>query len=166
MFVGKLLCQSAMSAGFNVTFMPSYGAEVRGGTANCHVIIRDKAIASPVVTETDTLIALNEPSLLKFEKCVKKDGLILVNSSLVSNIPKRTDGVLENIPATDLAYDIGNVKTANIIILGRYVAVKKIISKETVLNNIKGPLEDLNKKAFETGYTYIGEKATTRGKYE
>lgn len=149
MFLGKLISQAGMEMGFNVTYIPSYGAEVRGGVANCHVVLSDKTIASPVVGIATTLIIMNEPSLLRFESSLIPNGLLLINSSLINIQPKRQDIQIESIPATDMAYELGDVRVTNMIMLGRYIRCRNILSRDVVVRNLKGPLADLNLKAMD-----------------
>ena len=119
---GKLLAQTAMKAGNEVTYMPSYGAEVRGGTANCMVIIADEPIACPVVGRPDSLIVMNKASLDKFAPCLKNGGLLVMNSSLIDNEP-RLDETIETlkVPADEIAVQLGNQKVANMVVLGAYL---------------------------------------------
>lgn len=151
MFLGKLICQAGMEEGFQVTYIPSYGAEVRGGTANCHVVLSDNPIASPVVEKATTLIIMNEPSLQKFESFLSPGGLLLVNSSLINIKSERKDVRIEAIPATDLAYEAGDVRVTNMVMLGKYITCKTLLSRESAVKNIRGPLADLNVKAVDTG---------------
>lgn len=162
MFLGKLICQVGMEEKYNVTYIPSYGAEVRGGTANCNVVLSDKAIASPVVDMASTLIVMNELSFLKYEKQILPGGLLLYNSSLIHVKPNRKDVLIESVSASNIAYDLGNIRVANIVMLGRYMAIKKILKKEDVIKNITGPLKDLNIKAFDAGFNCASEKAAIR----
>jgi 2-oxoglutarate ferredoxin oxidoreductase subunit gamma len=120
--VSKLLAQMAMNAGKEVTLMPSYGAEVRGGTSNCMIIIAEREIACPVVGKPDSLIVMNEASLNKFALRLKKGGLLVLNSSLIDNIPQ-IDETIEVIavPADELAVQLGNPKVANMVALGAYL---------------------------------------------
>lgn len=122
MLTGKLLAQTAMEAGREVTYMPSYGAEVRGGTANCMVIIADEPIACPVVSKPDSLIVMNKASLNKFAPRLKEGGLMILNSSLVDTEPETADGVdVMAVPADELAVELGNPKSANMVALGVYL---------------------------------------------
>lgn len=136
---GKLLAHTAMRAGRNVTYMPSYGAEVRGGTANCMVIISDESIASPVVTYPSSLIAMNKASLNKFAARVEPGGLLIYNSSQIdTNIP---DGVKEDVtiiavPADKIAVELGSRKSANMAALGAYLAAAGILSIEQVTESL------------------------------
>lgn len=151
MFLGKLICHAGMEENFYVTYFPSYGAEVRGGTANCHVVLSNDPIASPVVAKATTLIIMNEPSLQKFESFLSTEGFLLLNSSLINTPPKRKDMIIESIQATDLAYAAGDVRVANMVMLGKYIACRNILHRESVIKNIKGTLADLNLKAFDVG---------------
>jgi len=122
MLAGRLLAQTAMKAGKEVTYMPSYGAEVRGGTANCMVIIADEPIACPVVGSPDSLIAMNKASLEKFGPHIKNGGLLVMNSSLIDDEPKLDDTVqVLKVPADEIAVQLGNAKVANMVALGAYL---------------------------------------------
>ena len=131
LLAGKLLAQTAMKRGLEVTFMPSYGAEVRGGTANCMVIIAETKIACPVVGNPDSLIVMNKASLNKFAPRLKSGGLLVMNSSLIDSKP-----VLDNtidiiaVPADDLAVELGNQKAANMVALGAYLQKRGNLSPE------------------------------------
>jgi 2-oxoglutarate ferredoxin oxidoreductase subunit gamma len=122
MLAGKLLAQTAMRAGKEVTYMPSYGAEVRGGTANCMVVIADREIACPVVGRPDSLIVMNKASLNKFAPRLKNGGLLIMNSSLINSEPE-LDGSIEivAIPADDMAVELGSHKSANMVAIGAYL---------------------------------------------
>ena len=122
MLTGRLLAQTAMKAGKEVTYMPSYGAEVRGGTANCMVIIAERKIACPVVGKPDSLIVMNKASLNKFAPRLKNGGLMVMNSSLIDGEPQIGDSVeIVAVPADDIAVELGNQKTANMVALGAYL---------------------------------------------
>ncbi len=126
---GKLLAQTAMNAGKEVTFMPSYGAEVRGGTANCMVVISDRQIACPVVGNPDTLLVMNKASLNKFSPLLKKGGLLIMNSSLIDTEPQFDNSTeVLAVPADDLAIEAGNKKAANMIMLGAYLQKRSHLS--------------------------------------
>ncbi len=119
---GKLLAQTAMKRDLEVTYMPSYGAEVRGGTANCMVIIAEKEIACPVVGKPDSLIVMNKASLNKFAPRLKNDGLMIMNSCLIDTEPHLDDSIeIIAVPADDLAVQLGNQKAANMVALGAYL---------------------------------------------
>ncbi len=136
MLLGKVLAEAAMREERFVTWLPSYGAEVRGGTANCMVIISDEHINSPLIVLADILIVLNEPSCVRFQKRVKDKGLIVLNDSLINS---RVDSRLKAAahPFTDLALKLGNVKVANIVALGCFITQTGIISSATVEKVIK-----------------------------
>ena len=122
MLAGKLLAQTAMKTGKEVTYMPSYGAEVRGGTANCMVIIAESEIACPVVGRPDSLIVMNKASLTKFGPRLKTGGLLVMNSSLI-DIEPQLDETIEvvKVPADEIAVELGNQKAANMVALGAYL---------------------------------------------
>lgn len=122
LLAGKLLAQTAMRAGKEVTYMPSYGAEVRGGTANCMVIIADHEIACPVVSEPDSLIVMNKASLSKFGPRLKDGGLLIMNSSLIDSEPNLNGSVeIVAVPADELAVELGSQKSANMVAVGAYL---------------------------------------------
>jgi 2-oxoglutarate ferredoxin oxidoreductase subunit gamma len=161
MFTGTLLAQAAMIEDKFVTYFPSYGAEVRGGTANCSVIIADIAIGSPIITNPDSLLILNKPSLDRFGPRLKKGGLLVLNSTLIEDEIKEGNDQVVRLPATDIAEQIGQIRVANIVALGKYLAIRKIVRQESVsralevlLARKKKELLDLNRKALVTGYEY------------
>lgn len=158
MSIGKSLVEAGMEEGLNVTWAPSYGPEMRGGTANCSVVLSDKIIGSPVFTFPTELIAMNAPSLEKFEPRVVKDGLIFVNSSVVSEKVEREDLKAVYVPCETIAYEIGNPKVANMVMLGAYVAATGALKPSTIRQMItamftgaKAKLVPLNMQAFERG---------------
>ncbi|MCJ7778596.1 MAG: 2-oxoacid:acceptor oxidoreductase family protein [Sedimentisphaerales bacterium] len=119
---GRLLAQVAMNAGKEITFMPSYGAEVRGGTANCMIIIAERKIACPVVGRPDSLIVMNRASLNKFAARLKKGGLLVTNSSMIESMPTMDETIeIISVPADELAVQLGSHKVANMIVLGAYL---------------------------------------------
>jgi 2-oxoglutarate ferredoxin oxidoreductase subunit gamma len=131
MLTGKLLAQTAMNAGKEVTYMPSYGAEVRGGTANCMVVISDNAIACPVVGKPDSLIVLNKASLKKFAPRLKNGGLLVMNSSLIDVQPELDDSIeVVSLPADELAVGLGSPKSANMVALGAYLQKRGYLTPE------------------------------------
>lgn len=137
MLLGKLLSISAMKENKHVTWMPSYGAEVRGGTAHSMVKISTRKIASPVVDKPTTCIVMNRPSFIKFKDRVKKGGLFLINSSLVKDEFKRKDIRALRIPATDIATELGNVKVANMVMLGACLKTKAVVSLNTAISSLR-----------------------------
>jgi 2-oxoglutarate ferredoxin oxidoreductase subunit gamma len=131
MLLGKVLAEAAMLEDKHVTWLPSYGAEVRGGTAHCMVIISDKEIGSPYVVKADTLIIMNEPSLVRFKDRVKSSGLLVVNNSLAQTSSIKARRIAEH-PFTDLAVDLGNIRVANMIALGCFISCKHTVKLETI----------------------------------
>ncbi len=158
LLMGRLIAYAGMLEGKHVAWMPSYGPEMRGGTANCTVIISTEEVASPVVPNPKTLIAMNQPSLEKFETSVEKGGIIVLNESLISREVKRNDIRVIKVPANDIANQLGNLRVANMVALGSYVALSKSIKMVTVFKALEKSLGKktdnivtLNKKALERG---------------
>jgi 2-oxoglutarate ferredoxin oxidoreductase subunit gamma len=158
---GVLLAYSGMVDGKSVTFFPAYGAEMRGGTANCSVVVSSQEVASPVVSTPDSLIVMNEPSLLKFEPTLKPNGLLLINQSLVSSKPKRTDINAVTIDANKIAEEIGTVKCANMVMLGALINHTQAVSLESVIKTLpkvfpraKKEMIDINIQALKKGMTF------------
>lgn len=134
---GILLAYAGMTEGKYVTFFPAYGAEMRGGTANCSVVVSSEEIASPVVAYPDTLIVMNEPSLTRFAPSIRKGGLLLINSSLVSAKPKREDLKVLYIQANEIAEKLGTTKIANMVMIGAYSKISRAISFEGLKGSLK-----------------------------
>ncbi|MCK5058411.1 MAG: 2-oxoacid:acceptor oxidoreductase family protein [Candidatus Aminicenantes bacterium] len=161
--MGKLIAYAAMKEGKEVSWMPSYGPEMRGGTANCIVNISDEPISSPIVTEYDIVVALNQPSLKKFEPRVKKGGVLIWESSTIKEGPTRTDIRIYPLPAIEKATEeLKNVKVMNMLILGSLVKVEKIVDEESLMTALKETLPEryhdmipLNKKALEMGMNLV-----------
>jgi 2-oxoglutarate ferredoxin oxidoreductase subunit gamma len=155
LFAGKFLACKGMIEGKQVSWMPSYGPEMRGGTANCSVIVSDKLIGSPIVTAPDVLVAMNLPSLDKFENTVKTGGTIYIDSSLIARKAARTDVTVVYIPATRLALENNLPNLANMIMTGKVLAGadKKIIEEalKQAVSAKRGDMIALNMKAFSTG---------------
>lgn len=159
--MGYILAFAAMRDKMNVTYLPSYGAEVRGGTANCTVCVSDEEIASPVASSPDYCVVLNKPSMVKYEKLMKKGGIMLINSSLVDGEPDRSDIEAIKIPANKIALELGNERAVNMIMLGAFAAKTGVTSLESliggmseVLKSKKAGLVDLNKAGIEKGAEY------------
>jgi 2-oxoglutarate ferredoxin oxidoreductase subunit gamma len=149
-----------MVDGKHVTFFPAYGAEMRGGTANCSVVVSSEEVASPVVSSPDSVIAMNEPSLLKFEPTLKREGLLLINKSLVSSQPKRNDVNAVTIDANKLAEEIGTMKCANMVMLGALINHTQAVSLESIIKTLpkvfpraKKEMIDINVEALKKGTT-------------
>ena len=154
-----------MLEGKEVTWFPSYGAEVRGGTANCTVIISDELIGSPVVKNPDMLIAMNDASMNKFLPVLKQHGLFLFDSSLIKDPELRTDVETTGVPATEISNRIGNTKSTNMVLLGALVAKTGILEKASILEAVESSLPERktkiivnNKKAVMEGMRFIEDK--------
>ncbi|HLN63703.1 MAG TPA: 2-oxoacid:acceptor oxidoreductase family protein [Symbiobacteriaceae bacterium] len=130
---GQLLAYGGNMEGRQVSWVPAYGPEQRGGTANCSVVISDQSVACPLVTEPDCCIVMNQPSLAKFEADVKPGGVLVVNTSLCTTEATRTDITVIPVPATDLAIELGSAKFANMVALGALLAIRPMIETESVL---------------------------------
>jgi len=155
--LGKVLATAGMARGLHVTWIPSYGAEVRGGTAFSMVRISDTPIASPIFRNADTAIIMNDPSLEKFESKIKKGALLILNSSMVKRAVTRKDIEVISVPLTDEAIRLGNGRIANMIACGIFIAKKKIFGKEVLVKVInemaadRKELVDINVRAVERG---------------
>jgi Pyruvate/2-oxoacid:ferredoxin oxidoreductase gamma subunit len=159
LLLGQALAEAGMTAGYRVSWLPSYGPEMRGGTANCHVILSDSRIGSPLVSRPSVLIAMNRPSLDRFEPEVESGGLILYDSSLIDRPVTRRDVEVLAIPATSMADELGNTRAANMVILGSYVAYTGVVEREHLTHILpkvikRKQLIDLNERAIARGYEY------------
>ena len=160
--MGTLLSYSAMVQGKHTTFFPSYGAEMRGGTANCSVIVSDDEIPSPVVTEPDCIVAMNIASLDKFESRLRPGGTVFINSSLVKRDLERDDVEVVRIPANEMAEELGSAKAANMVMLGGVIKKTGAIELDSAIESLEGVLSeramallDLNKKALRKGFDAV-----------
>jgi Pyruvate/2-oxoacid:ferredoxin oxidoreductase gamma subunit len=156
LFAGLALAEGALHEKLQVSWIPSYGPEMRGGTAHCHVRISKHTIASPWISRPSSLIAFNQPSIEKFAHEVVPGGLILVNSSMVSTLPDRQDVQIVRIPAYEAADGLGNQKAVNMIVLGAYLEITGAIEQESILSafvehGIKPELLKGNREAIEAG---------------
>ncbi|MFI3299617.1 MAG: 2-oxoacid:acceptor oxidoreductase family protein [Rikenellaceae bacterium] len=140
--MGKILAYSSVMQGDEVSWMPSYGPEMRGGTANVTVILSTDRISSPVIQEYDTLIALNQQSLDKFEDSVKEGGLLLYDPNGMTREPRRTDIEVRSVAATEFAAKLGNAKVFNMIVLGAYLKLKPIVEYDNVIEGLKKSLPE------------------------
>ncbi len=140
--MGKILAYSGVMQDFEVTWMPAYGPEMRGGTANVTVIISDKAISSPIAHEYDTAIILNQQSMEKFEAMVKPGGILIYDTNGITRHPNRTDITIYTIDATAEAAKLGQAKLFNTMILGGYLKVKPVVSMENVMVGLKKSLPE------------------------
>jgi 2-oxoglutarate ferredoxin oxidoreductase subunit gamma len=161
--MGKLLAYAAMKEGKEISWMPSYGPEMRGGTANCMVNVSDQPISSPIVTEYDVVVVLNLPSLTKFESKVKKGGILIWESSTIKQAPTRDDIKVIALPAIDkAANELKNVKVMNMLVLGALTKANPIVKKESLITALKETLPErhhklipLNEKAIELGMSLV-----------
>jgi len=165
LLMGRLIAYAGMLEGKKVAWMPSYGPEMRGGTANCTVIVSSDEVASPVVPNPITLIAMNKPSLDKFESEVEKGGTIILNESLITQDVKRSDLQVFKVPANEIANELGNLRVANMVALGAYAAARKSVKIETILRALEETLGkksekivELNKKAIKRGEKIVTQK--------
>lgn len=160
--IGKNLAEAGMDEGFHVTWAPSYGPEMRGGTANCSVVISTEAIGSPIFARSTELIALNEPSLEKFEAGVLPGGSVFVNSDVVTDRVSREDLAAFYIPCSKIAEEVGNPKVGNMVMLGAYVARTELLKPETIeamivqmFGGAKAKFIPLNIEAFHRGMACV-----------
>jgi len=158
LLMGRLIAYAGMLEGKHVAWMPSYGPEMRGGTANCTVIISSEEVASPVVPNPMTLIAMNKPSLDKFEPQVETEGVIILNKSLISQEVKRNDLAVVGVSANDIANDLGNLRVANMVVLGVYIAHRKTVKMDTIFQALEKMLGKKSRDIIE-----INKKALLKG---
>ena len=163
--LGATLATAAMLEGKHVTYLPSYGVEVRGGTANCAVSVSDEEIASPVASEPEVVVAMNQPSFVRFQGALQSGGLLCANSTLVHTETARSDIEVIAVPMSELAGELGSLKVANMIMLGALVRASEMISYEAMLENLaailgkgRAKLLDLNRRALALGYDYAKEQ--------
>lgn len=161
MAMGMLLAYAGMKEGRHVSWMPSYGPEMRGGTANCAVVVSEAPIASPLVSEPTGVIAMNLPSIDKFEGRLVSRGVLVVNASLVHRPAARQDVRVIWVPATDIALELGSDRVANMVALGAYVAASGVVELETVATSLEKALPShrhhlipLNRQALDRGAGY------------
>ncbi|MBR5826200.1 MAG: 2-oxoacid:acceptor oxidoreductase family protein [Clostridia bacterium] len=161
LFAGKLLAYKGLVAEKQVSWLPSYGPEMRGGTANCSVIISDEPVGSPIVANPDILVAMNLPSLEKYEKDVVSGGIIIVDSTLIGKKVERDDVTTYYVPATKMAKDEGFATLANMILMGKLMKACDALSFEGIEATVqkvvppkKANLIDINIKAIKTGYDF------------
>ena len=166
LFAGHVLAQAGVIEGREVSWMPSYGPEMRGGTASCTVIMADHPIGSPIVDSADSLIALNPPSLAKFEPLLVPGGLVVLNATLIEAEPRRTDVEIAGIPCTALARSGGDDRLVSVVALGGLIARRPIVERESirralidVLGDKRPEMIDMDYAAFSTGYLAAVEAA-------
>lgn len=159
MLMGQIISLAGMIEGKHVTWMPSYGPEMRGGTANCTVVISDEEVASPVTDKAEVIVAMNIPSLLKFESYVVENGYFLLNQSVIDRDSTRKDINVIKVPCNEIADELGNLKVANMVMLGAVVGATGVVTTESVfkalekkLSGGKAALIEINKQAIMKGY--------------
>lgn len=159
--MGLNLAQAAMLEGKNVTYLPSYGAEVRGGTANCTVAVSDEEIASPVASSPEFVVVMNQPSMVRFQNTIQSGGLFFLNSSLIDVEVSRGDVDVVEVPANKIAEDLGSPRSANMVMLGAFVKKTNLVALSSVLEGMrdalkkKGKLIAINEKALQAGYELL-----------
>jgi 2-oxoglutarate ferredoxin oxidoreductase subunit gamma len=163
LLMGYVLSHGAMHKGLNVTYFPSYGAEMRGGTANCTVTLSDKKIASPVASNPDIVVAMNFPSLQKFEPTVVKGGMVFLNASLFEEKPSRTDIEVVSVPTLELAKEAGSERGGNMVMIGTVCAKTGMLTLDETIKGMHAALKGKekffgqNQKAIERGFAFITE---------
>jgi 2-oxoglutarate ferredoxin oxidoreductase subunit gamma len=162
LMMGYSLAHSAMSRDYHVTYLPAYGAEVRGGTANCTVAVADEEITSPVASEPDYLIAMNSPSLISFQNKITQAGAIFLNSSIVEARPSRRDIKVYAVPCGVMAQELGNDRVANVIMMGAFIRKTEMVpadiylkSLEIIMGSKKKSVAEINRRAFTAGFDFI-----------
>ncbi|MCX7828058.1 MAG: 2-oxoacid:acceptor oxidoreductase family protein [Thermanaerothrix sp.] len=165
MLMGQIISLAGMFEGKHVTWMPSYGPEMRGGTANCTVVISDEPVASPVTNDAEVVVAMNIPSLTKFEPAVTPKGHLLINQSVIDREPQRKDIVSVKVPCNEIADQLGNLKVANMVMLGAVAGATGVVSMDSIVKALekklsaggKASLIEVNKNAIERGYQMAKE---------
>lgn len=160
---GKLLAQAAMRAGLEVTYMPSYGAEVRGGTANCMVIVSNRPIACPIVSDPNALVICNKASLSKFAPRLRPGGQLIFNSSLIQQVHSVPEGVeIIGVPAEEIAIEAGSPKSTNMVMLGAYIGIRGHLTPQQVAEALPDILAErhhktipMNAEALRRGAEYV-----------
>lgn len=162
LFAGQLLSYSAMDSGKEVTWIPSYGPEMRGGTANCTVVIADEEIGSPFVQNPAAVVVMNLPSLDKYESILKPGGLLVINSSMINRAPARTDLKLVSIPASEIAQKLGDTRMTNMVLVGGLLANLPVLEIETVEKSLREHLPARHHKLLPLNYQAIRKGAEYR----
>ena len=162
LFAGQLLTYTGMDEGWHVSWIPSYGPEMRGGTAHCTVILSDDDIGSPIIRQPSVCIVMNPPSMDKYDPLVRPGGLLVVNSTLVRARSQRDDITVIYVPANELAAELGNVKMANVVLLGAMLGAREILSIESVQRTMdehipqrRKHIIEPNKRALDRGVQYV-----------
>jgi 2-oxoglutarate ferredoxin oxidoreductase subunit gamma len=146
LFAGQLLAYAGMAEGLYVTWIPSYGPEMRGGTANCTVILSEEEIGAPIIHHPTAAVVLNRPSMEKYDPLVKAGGVLIINDSLVDSPSERDDIRIIRIPASDIATKLGNPRMANMVLLGALLEATGIVSLDTVVQQLDEHLSERQRK--------------------
>ena len=149
LFAGQLLAYAGLADGLHVSWIPSYGPEMRGGTANCTVIVSEEEIGAPIIRHPSAAIVLNLPSMDKYEPLVKPGGVLVVNTTLVPRASERTDIRVVALPASDIATELGNVRMANLVALGALLKATGIVNVEAVMAQLELHLSERQRKWLE-----------------
>jgi len=161
MSMGLDLAQAAMMEGKHVTYLPAYGAEVRGGTANCTVSVSDEEIASPVASSPSYIVAMNQPSMLRFQNHLQSGGILFLNSTLIKETVNRGDIEFVNVPANAMAEELGNLKSANMVMLGAFIKKSNLVHLDSLIDGLAVALKGnqklitFNKNALTAGYNMV-----------
>ena len=165
MLMGQILAYAGMMEEQQVSWFPAYGPEMRGGTANCSVIIGDEPVGTPIVTEPSVVVVMNLPSLDKFEPMLSSGGTLLINSSLIDKGPKRTDVKVILVPCNDIAKELGNMKVANMVMVGAIIAASGVVEIDSVIKVLakkifknKPQVLPLNEQAIRRGMECVSGK--------
>ena len=159
--MGYVLAYAAMIEGLQVTYLPAYGAEVRGGTANCTIAISNEEIASPIASSPDNVVVMNNPSLERFQHQILTGGVMFINTNLVEQRPIRGDIVIYEVPSNDLAHQLGSDQSANMVMLGGFIEKTGLVKLENIRGAIadvfkeKKAAKEMNLKALTVGYDYM-----------
>lgn len=159
--MGLTLTQAALEEDKYVTYLPSYGAEVRGGTANCTVAVSDEEIASPIASSPDFVIAMNQPSVARFQNQIKSGGILFLNSSLIQSDTSRDDIEVVRVAADAIAKELRSARSANMVMLGAFIGASRIVSMQSIVEGLRSTLKNkekliaVNEKAVNAGYNAV-----------
>lgn len=165
MFAGQLLAYAAMDVGLEVTWIPSYGPEMRGGTAHCFVVISDKPIGSPLVSNPKIALAFNNPSFDKYAELVAPHGLLAYNASIIDRQTKRSDIDLLPVPASEIADQLGNIKLMNMVMLGAVIAARPILALKDIEHAVEHHIPAHRRNLLELNYAALREGAACFAQY-
>ena len=165
LFAGQLLTYTGLDEGFHVSWIPSYGPEMRGGTAHCTVIVSDDPVGSPIIREPTVCIVMNPPSMDKYEPLVRPGGILVINSTLARQKSERSDISAVYVPANELAAELGNVKMANVVLLGAMLGTREILPIDSVKRTMDEHIPERrkhiiepNKRALDRGVQFVRDQ--------